>query len=165
MGTFLIVVGFIALLGLCGFMVMVILMQKSAQGAGLGGAIGGGAAESAFGGEASTVLTKLTIYCAILFFVGCLGFSLFILRQATPEDTDELEQLRGQGRPAVTVPDGEVLEIEGEMESLETGNGAMVEESETVIEETPAAESGFGVGEEEREGLRTTDEYEEDPGM
>lgn len=92
--AFLITLAFIALILLCGFMVLVILMQKASQGAGLGGAIGGGAAESAFGGEASNVLTKVTIYCAIIFFLGCLGLSLIILhRHSNPERPVLLEQI------------------------------------------------------------------------
>lgn len=92
--AFLITLAFIALILLCGFMVLVILMQKASQGAGMGGAIGGGAAESAFGGEASNVLTKVTIYCAIIFFLGCLGLSLIILhRHSNPERPALLDQI------------------------------------------------------------------------
>ena len=54
------------------FLVMVVLMQKSKDG-GMGAALGGGAAEAAFGAETSNVLSRSTIYAAILFFViGCV---------------------------------------------------------------------------------------------
>ena len=59
------------------FLVLVVLMQKSKDG-GMGAALGGGAAEAAFGADTSNVLTQATKYLAILFFV--LGFALYLGR-------------------------------------------------------------------------------------
>ena len=59
------------------FLVLVVLAQKSKDG-GMGAALGGGAAEAAFGAETSNVLSKSTIYAAILFFV--LAFTLYLGR-------------------------------------------------------------------------------------
>src|SRR3954469_8271626 len=59
------------------FLILVVLMQKSKDG-GMGAALGGGAAEAAFGADTSNVLSKSTIYAAILFFV--LAFVLFLGR-------------------------------------------------------------------------------------
>src|SRR6185436_21080215 len=59
------------------FLVLVLLAQKSKDG-GLGAALGGGAAEAAFGADTSNVLSKSTIYAAILFFV--LAFALYLGR-------------------------------------------------------------------------------------
>ncbi len=59
------------------FLVMIVLMQKSKDG-GMGAALGGGAAEAAFGAETSNVLSRSTIYAAILFFV--LAFGLYLGR-------------------------------------------------------------------------------------
>ncbi len=56
---------------------MVVLAQKSKDG-GMGAAFGGGAAEAAFGAETSNVLSKSTIYSAILFFL--LAFLLYLGR-------------------------------------------------------------------------------------
>ncbi len=42
----------------------------------MGSALGGGAAESAFGAEGGNMLTKWTIYCAVAFFVVC--FALYL---------------------------------------------------------------------------------------
>lgn len=53
-------------------------MQKPSANAGMGAALGGGAAESAFGGETARVLNKWTIYSAAAFFV--IAFSLYLLR-------------------------------------------------------------------------------------
>src|SRR5437868_8816136 len=59
------------------FLVLVVLAQKSKDG-GMGAALGGGAAEAAFGAETSNVLSKLTIYAAVIFFV--LAFLLYLGR-------------------------------------------------------------------------------------
>lgn len=58
------------------FLVMVVLVQKPRTDAGLGAAMGGGAAEAAFGAETGNVLTKATIYAAVAFFV--LSLALYL---------------------------------------------------------------------------------------
>jgi preprotein translocase subunit SecG len=55
--------------------VLLVLMQKSKDG-GMGSALGGGAVEATFGGEAGNVLTRWTIGAAIIFFV--LAFGLYL---------------------------------------------------------------------------------------
>jgi preprotein translocase subunit SecG len=65
---------------LCVFMVFVILLQPG-KDAGMGAALGGGAATSAFGGRgAVTFLSKLTAVCAGLFFLTSLGLSFVGVR-------------------------------------------------------------------------------------
>ncbi|HVS50949.1 MAG TPA: preprotein translocase subunit SecG [Opitutaceae bacterium] len=59
------------------FLILVVLAQKSKDG-GMGAALGGGAAEAAFGAETSNVLSRSTIYAAILFFV--LAFITYLGR-------------------------------------------------------------------------------------
>ena len=59
------------------FLILVVLAQKAKDG-GMGAALGGGAAEAAFGAETGNVLSKSTIYAAILFFV--LAFTLYLGR-------------------------------------------------------------------------------------
>jgi preprotein translocase subunit SecG len=59
------------------FLILVVLAQKSSD-AGMGSAIGGGAAEAAFGADTNNVLSKSTIYSSILFFV--LAFALYLGR-------------------------------------------------------------------------------------
>lgn len=56
--------------------VLVILMQRPSANAGMGASLGGGAAESAFGGEAVNVLTKMTNIFIIIFLVLSLGLFL-----------------------------------------------------------------------------------------
>lgn len=59
------------------FLILVVLAQKTKDG-GIGATLGGGATEAAFGAEAGNVLTRMTKYAAILFFV--LAFVLYIGR-------------------------------------------------------------------------------------
>jgi preprotein translocase subunit SecG len=60
---------------LCVFMIFVILLQPG-KDAGMGAALGGGVATSAFGGRgAVTFLSKVTAVCAALFFLTSLGLS------------------------------------------------------------------------------------------
>ena len=67
---------------LCFFMIFVILLQPG-KDAGMGAALGGGAASSAFGGRgAVTILTKVTAVCAALFFLTSLGLSFVGLRSS-----------------------------------------------------------------------------------
>ncbi len=65
---------------LCVFMIFVILLQPG-KDAGMGAALGGGAATSAFGGRgAVTFLSKVTAVCAALFFTTSLGLSFVGLK-------------------------------------------------------------------------------------
>jgi len=64
------------LLVVSGLMSVIILMQKPSANAGMGAALGGGAAESVFGGEASGQLLKFTVRIAVAFFL--LSFLLFM---------------------------------------------------------------------------------------
>ena len=89
--TFLIAVGSIALVFLCAWLVLLILMQKPSVNAGMGAALGGGAAESAFGGEASNVLTRWTVYGIVAFFIITLFLTLSqVYRHHHNVDTHEL---------------------------------------------------------------------------
>lgn len=62
------------------FVILLVLMQKTSQSGGMGAALGGGAAESAFGSDTNNVLTKATIYSIIAFFLVSLG--LFLIYQS-----------------------------------------------------------------------------------
>ena len=59
------------------FLVLIVLMQKS-KDSGMGAALGGGAAEAAFGADTTNVLSKSTIYAGVIFFV--LAFVLYLGR-------------------------------------------------------------------------------------
>src|SRR4051794_39933285 len=74
---------------LCVFMIFVILLQPG-KDAGMGAALGGGAATSAFGGRgAVTFLGKVTAVCAIGYFITSLGLSFVglkgsVMKEETP---------------------------------------------------------------------------------
>src|ERR1051325_12133251 len=53
----------------CIFLVLIILMQKSKQEAGVRAALGGAATEQLFGAGTTSVLTKATIWGTAMFFV------------------------------------------------------------------------------------------------
>jgi preprotein translocase subunit SecG len=80
------------------FLVMVVLMQKSKDG-GMGAALGGGAAEAAFGADTSNVLSKSTIYAAVLFF----GMA-FILYLGRIYERNHAKTLAGSALPTIAVP-------------------------------------------------------------
>ena len=61
-----------------GFLILVVLAQKAKTDGGMGAALGGGAAEAAFGADTGNVLSKATINASIAFFVLC--FLLFLAR-------------------------------------------------------------------------------------
>ena len=84
---------------LCVFMIFVILLQPGKE-AGMGSALGGGAATSAFGGRgAVTFLTKLTAFCAIAFFLTSLGLSFVGMKTSV---TSRLESSKPAAAPAAT---------------------------------------------------------------
>lgn len=74
--SFLVILSSIALVVLCGWLILLILMQKPSANSGMGAALGGGAAESAFGGEAPKVLTRWTVYGVSTYFILTLALSI-----------------------------------------------------------------------------------------
>jgi len=81
---------------LCVFMIFIILLQPG-KDAGMGAALGGGAATSAFGGRgAVTFLSKLTGVFAALFFLTSLGLSFVGLKTSVAAGTAP--------KPAATAP-------------------------------------------------------------
>ena len=94
---------------LCVFMIFVILLQPG-KDAGMGAALGGGAATSAFGGRgAVTFLSKLTGFCAAMFFLTSLGLSFVGMRSSVAADgiVDEeaAAPIEGGGNLATPAPD------------------------------------------------------------
>lgn len=96
----------------CVFMIFVILLQPG-KDAGMGSALGGGAATSAFGGRgAVTFLSKLTGVFAALFFFTSLGLSFVGLRSsvaaggsvATPPAQTAPATPGGAAAPGATTP-------------------------------------------------------------
>jgi len=81
-----------------GFLVLVVLMQKSKDG-GVGAALGGGATEAAFGADTTNVLSKSTIYAAVMFFV--LAFVLYLGRIY---ERKHASAAAGSALPSIAVP-------------------------------------------------------------
>lgn len=77
------------------FLVLVVLMQRASSNSGMGSALGGGAAESALGGEAGNVLSRATIGGAVLFFV--LAFALYLAHMASLDS----KEAYGTGKAAL----------------------------------------------------------------
>jgi protein translocase SecG subunit len=94
--VFLIGIFSLALLLLCFFVVLIVLMQKPSANSGMGAALGGGAAEQVFGGEAGNVLTKTTVYAIIVFFVISFGLYLGMIYRygLSGEELEGMETLR-----------------------------------------------------------------------
>ena len=94
---------------LCVFMIFVILLQPG-KDAGMGAALGGGAATSAFGGRgAVTFLGKVTAVCAIAYFVTSLGLSFVGLKGSVADSlVDETPTAPAPTTPAPagTTPTG-----------------------------------------------------------
>ena len=91
MSGFLVSTAIVLLFLVCILAVLVILMQKPSANAGRGAALGGGAAESVFGGESANVLTKFTSFLTVLLFLLSLGLYLAFVagekREASALDT------------------------------------------------------------------------------
>jgi preprotein translocase subunit SecG len=87
---------------LCVFMIFVILLQPG-KDAGMGAALGGGAATSAFGGRgAVTFLGKVTAVCAIAYFMTSLGLSFVGLRSSVADSV--VDEAAAPTAPAVPPP-------------------------------------------------------------
>jgi preprotein translocase subunit SecG len=108
MGAFLVTLFMVILVLTAGLMTVVILMQKPSANAGMGAALGGGAAESIFGGETANVLLKYTIWIGVAFFVLSFGLYLGIVARSRPVAS------------SIVVPGGSLLETKPAVGS--TGN-------------------------------------------
>jgi protein translocase SecG subunit len=66
----------VVLLGVCSFLIFLVLSQD-VKGGGLAGALGGGAVQSAFGGRSAESITRLTAWVTMVFFVLVIAIGLF----------------------------------------------------------------------------------------
>ncbi|MCX6889134.1 MAG: preprotein translocase subunit SecG [Verrucomicrobia bacterium] len=84
MSDFLLYASVVALFLVCILVVLVILMQRPSANAGMGSALGGGAAETVFGGESANVLSKMTTTLTVILFILSFGLYLgFVDREKT----------------------------------------------------------------------------------
>lgn len=85
---FLIILFTVLLVILCGMIVIIVLMQRASANSGVGG-LGGGAAESAFGAESGTILTRWTVYFVAAFFILCFGLYLAHMSRAESRKAEQ----------------------------------------------------------------------------
>jgi len=85
------------LLLVSGFLILVVLAQKSKDG-GMGSALGGGMTESAFGAETGNVLFNATRNATVAFFI--LSFGLYLCHHFQRNHA----RSAGDGLPAIAVP-------------------------------------------------------------
>ncbi len=78
----------------CALALLVILMQRPSANAGMGAALGGGAAESVFGGDSANVLNKMTYSLIAIFFVLSFGLYLgFLANSKSTGSSNRLDEL------------------------------------------------------------------------
>ncbi|MDR2677600.1 MAG: preprotein translocase subunit SecG [Puniceicoccales bacterium] len=68
MVSFFVVLLSVLLVSVCLFIIVLVLMQRPGENGGFGTSFDGSALESAFGGDAGSILAKITIGCVISFF-------------------------------------------------------------------------------------------------
>lgn len=120
------------------FVILLVLMQRTSQSGGMGAALGGGAAESAFGSDTTNILTKGTIYGIIAFFLVALG--LFLMYQSEASNRAQVvsagelisaeEVVPATADTTVTVVEDTVAIVEGA-----DGSEAVVEDVVAVVED------------------------------
>jgi preprotein translocase subunit SecG len=86
----------------CLLMLLVILMQRSKQ-EGIGAAFGAGMTESVFGADTGNVLSKTTVWCAVLFFGITLALSA-IAANKYRAGTSSLSQAAQEAAKAMASP-------------------------------------------------------------
>lgn len=144
MATFLIALFSVILVLTCLFVTLLVLMQKPSANSGMGAALGGGAAEQAFGGEAGNVLTKGTIYAIIAFFI--LSFGLYLGTLATVEREQagtggaSIRNLEAGAVGEATLPDEAMEPTPGGAESPGAAAGAAEETESNGQAEAPAVD-------------------------
>ena len=95
----------VALFLVCILVVLVILMQRPSANAGMGSALGGGAAETVFGGESANVLSKMTTTLTVILFVLSFGLYLgFVAREKTAPKALDAKATTPVTAPAAPAP-------------------------------------------------------------
>lgn len=108
MSDFLLYASVVALFLVCILVVLVILMQRPSANAGMGSALGGGAAETVFGGESANVLTKMTTTLTVILFVLSFGLYLGFVAREKPVtkalDAKATTPVAAPAAPVTTAP-------------------------------------------------------------
>jgi preprotein translocase subunit SecG len=85
----------------CALLILLVLIQLPKKDAGAGLAFGGAATDALFGAGSGTVLTKVTKYAAVTFFVLAIGLSILQSRHHYGTTTQFERQLAQPARPPV----------------------------------------------------------------
>lgn len=115
-------------------LILVVLMQRGSANGGLGAAMGGGMAESAFGAETTNVLSKTTRNIAIVFFVMVFGLYLSRLwdhersKEAAAGALPEIEAAQ-EGNDAVNALQELISQSEAAAEEADAGAEQAVDEA------------------------------------
>ncbi|MFZ9344513.1 MAG: preprotein translocase subunit SecG [Opitutales bacterium] len=106
MKDFLLYASVVALFVVCILVVLIILMQRPSANAGMGAALGGGAAESVFGGESANVLSRMTSTLTVILFILSFGLYLgFVAREKkAPSALDAASTAAPAATPAAPAP-------------------------------------------------------------
>jgi preprotein translocase subunit SecG len=121
---------------LCVFMIFVILLQPG-KDAGMGAALGGGAATSAFGGRGgATFLSKVTAISAALFFLTSLGLSFVGLKSSVATDAAPPPK-----KTATAVPDGGMTTPPKTLETM-GGETTASGDAGTAVQNTASGDAG-----------------------
>jgi preprotein translocase subunit SecG len=105
MSDFLLYASVVALFLVCILVVLVILMQRPSANAGMGSALGGGAAETVFGGESANVLSKMTTTLTVILFVLSFGLYLgFVAREKPVSKALDAKATAPVAAPAAATP-------------------------------------------------------------
>ena len=105
MSDFLLYASMVALFLVCILVVLVILMQRPSANAGMGSALGGGAAETVFGGESANVLSKMTTTLTVILFVLSFGLYLgYVAREKPVSKALDAKATAPDVTPAATAP-------------------------------------------------------------
>ena len=67
----------------CLFMILLVLMQPSKADGGLGAAFGSGATDTLFGARTGNILTKATVWLAVILFVNSILLGFLFSRQSS----------------------------------------------------------------------------------
>lgn len=90
----------------CAFLILLVLIQLPKKEAGLGVAFGGAATDALFGAGAGNAITKITKWCAVVFFVLSLGLAVADTHMANAS-REVVSKKMLTAAPAQATPEGD----------------------------------------------------------
>lgn len=126
----------VLLIGVCGLLILVVLLQRG-RGGGLAGAFGGGGGSSAFGAKTGDVLTWITVGVATVFLLLSVVANFAFDQSPRPAATAEVTLPAESGEPSES--DSSTLPITLEIPAEGSGTVPIESTSPPVEESTDAA--------------------------